>query len=164
MRWFSALRARPTPSARRCRPAPSAIWSSRSRRPTWQPGCPAVRLSGYARNRKILSGPNLGAADVDAALAALRPRVADAAHSSAAPASPTKQLVLEALSASQSPMSAAEVATATGISRATAQRYLAGLASSGEAKVGLRYGTTGRPEQEFVAVKTPRRTPPAAGR
>lgn len=114
----------------------------------------AARLSGYARYRRILSGPNLGAADVDAALAALRPRVVVEQPSGAAP-SPTKQLVLEALHASHTPMSAAEVAAATGVSRATAQRYLAGLASSGEVKVGLRYGTTGRPEQEFVAIKTP---------
>lgn len=115
----------------------------------------AARLAGYARYRKILSGPNLGAADVDAALAALRPRV-DTGPSSAAASSPTKQLVLEALSSAQSPMSAAEVAAATGVSRATAQRYLAGLAGTGEVKVGLRYGTTGRPEQEFVAVGSPR--------
>ena len=48
-------------------------------------------------------------------------------------------------------MSAAEVAAATGVSRATAQRYLAGMASSGDVTIGLRYGTTGRPEQEFSA-------------
>ena len=112
----------------------------------------AARLAGYARYRKILSAPNLAAADVDAALAALRPRVA-AERPAGAPSSPTKQLVLEALAGSDNPMSAAEVAAVTGVSRATAQRYLAGLASNGEVKVGLRYGTTGRPEQEFVAVK-----------
>jgi response regulator of citrate/malate metabolism len=48
-------------------------------------------------------------------------------------------------------MSAAEVAAEIGVSRATAQRYLAGLATSDEVRVGLRYGTTGRPEQEFTA-------------
>jgi response regulator of citrate/malate metabolism len=48
-------------------------------------------------------------------------------------------------------MSAAEVSTTIGISRATAQRYLAALATAGDVTVGLRYGTTGRPEQEFVA-------------
>ncbi len=114
----------------------------------------AARLSGYARYRKILSAPNLAAADVDAALAALRPRVA-VEQSAATAASPTKQLVLEALTGSETPMSAAEVAAVTGVSRATAQRYLAGLAGRGEVKVGLRYGTTGRPEQEFVAVQAP---------
>ena len=38
----------------------------------------AARLSGYARYRKILATPNLSAADVDAALEALRPRIAPA--------------------------------------------------------------------------------------
>lgn len=111
----------------------------------------AARLSGYARYRKILSGPNLSARDVDAALDALRPRVAPA-QASAAAASPTKQLVLRALKKSQTPMSAAEVAVAIGISRATAQRYLAAMAANGDVSVGLRYGATGRPEQEFAAI------------
>ncbi|OBK21385.1 response regulator receiver protein [Mycobacterium asiaticum] len=110
----------------------------------------AARLSGYARYRKILSSPNLGASDVDAALDALRPRVV-AAASPTTVASPTKKLVLEALQKSESPMSAAEVSAAIGISRATAQRYLATLSATGEVTVGLRYGTTGRPEQEFAA-------------
>jgi response regulator of citrate/malate metabolism len=110
----------------------------------------AARLAGYARYRKILSSPNLSAADVDAALDALRPRSAPA-QSPTAVASPTKNLVLQALNTSQAPMSAAEVSAAIGISRATAQRYLASLATTGEVTVGLRYGTTGRPEQEFVA-------------
>ena len=109
----------------------------------------AARLAGYARYRRILSGSPLGQADVDAALDALRPRIA-AQVSPAAP-SPTKDLVLEALAGADGPMSAAEVAAAIGVSRATAQRYLAGLATSDEVKVGLRYGTTGRPEQEFIA-------------
>ena len=109
----------------------------------------AARLSGYARYRRILSGGNLGPAEVDAALDALRPRVT-AAQSLASAPSPTKELVLQALAGTEVAMSAAEVAAEIGVSRATAQRYLALLASSGEATVGLRYGTTGRPEQEFV--------------
>jgi len=109
----------------------------------------AARLAGYARYRRILSGNNLAAADVDAALDALRPRVPEQ-RSPAAP-SPTKQVVLQALTAADSPLSAAEVAAATGVSRATAQRYLAALATSGDVAVGLRYGATGRPEQEFTA-------------
>jgi response regulator of citrate/malate metabolism len=110
----------------------------------------AARLAGYARYRKILARANLSAGDVDAALDALRPRVAAPAPPTIA-ASSTKQLVLEALRTSGQPMSAAEVSAAIGISRATAQRYLASLATSREVKVGLRYGTTGRPEQEFAA-------------
>jgi two-component system CitB family response regulator len=38
------------------------------------------------------------------------------------------------------------VATALGISRATAQRYLADLSDDGRVTVALRYGSTGRPE------------------
>jgi len=110
----------------------------------------AARLAGYARYRKILGGANLHAGDVDAALDALRPRVT-AAPTSTTAASPTKQLVLQALQTSETPMSAAEISTAIGISRATAQRYLAALATTGDVTVGLRYGTTGRPEQEFAA-------------
>jgi response regulator of citrate/malate metabolism len=110
----------------------------------------AARLSGYARYRRILSGSNLGPAEIDSALESLRPRPA-ALQAPAVAASPTKQLVLQALRKSEAPLSAAEVAAEIGVSRATAQRYLAGLVSTSEVKVGLRYGTTGRPEQEFVA-------------
>ncbi len=117
----------------------------------------AARLSGYARYRRILSGSNLGPADIDAALDALRPRLAPAQSLTVAP-SPTKELVLQALAVASAPMSAAEVAAQIGVSRATAQRYLAALATNDEVKVGLRYGTTGRPEQEFVA--KPKETKP----
>jgi response regulator of citrate/malate metabolism len=110
----------------------------------------AARLAGYARYRKILAGPNLSAADVDAALDALRPKIAVPQPATIASSS-TKQLVLQALRESAKPLSAAEVSAAIGISRATAQRYLASLATAGDVTVGLRYGTTGRPEQEFAS-------------
>ena len=117
----------------------------------------AARLAGYARYRRILSGANLGPGEIDSALEALRPRAA-AQQAPSAAASPTKQLVLQALMSADAPLSAAEVAAEIGVSRATAQRYLAGLVSANEVKVGLRYGTTGRPEQEFVAkAKRPKR-------
>ena len=116
----------------------------------FQPTELAARLSGYARYRKILATPSLTGAAIDAALDALRPKLPPSPQS-AAPPSPTKKLVMQALHESDHPMSAAEVAEATGVSRATAQRYLATLATAGEVTVGLRYGTTGRPEQEFTA-------------
>lgn len=119
----------------------------------------AARLAGYARYRKILSSPNLSSSDVDAALDALRPRIAPSQPATLA-ASSTKQLVLQALGTSNKPMSAVEVSAAIGISRATAQRYLAALASTGDLTVGLRYGATGRPEQEFVAIDKRRRRLP----
>jgi response regulator of citrate/malate metabolism len=115
----------------------------------------AARMAGYARYRKILSAGNLGPAEVDAALDALRPRIATQQSPVVAP-SPTKDLVLQALAGAGGPMSAAEVAAEIGVSRATAQRYLAALATNDEVKIGLRYGSTGRPEQEFVAKPAPR--------
>lgn len=118
----------------------------------------AARLAGYARYRKILSSPNLTAADVDAAQDALRPRITPPPAATIASSS-TKQLVLQALRAAQQPMSAAEVSAAIGISRATAQRYLAALATARDVTVGLRYGTTGRPEQEFTAAAKRPATP-----
>jgi response regulator of citrate/malate metabolism len=119
----------------------------------------AARLAGYARYRKLIATPTLTASAIAAALDALRPKLAPPPQSVAAP-SPTKKLVLQALHESERPMSAAEMADAIGVSRATAQRYLATFAASGEVTVGLRYGTTGRPEQEFTAAA---RRPPRPG-
>jgi response regulator of citrate/malate metabolism len=61
---------------------------------------------------------------------------------------PTLRLVYEVVAAT-GPMSAVEVATAVGISRATAQRYLAQLEQSGLVRLDLRYGSTGRPEHRY---------------
>ena len=124
----------------------------------FQPPELAARLAGYARYRKILSAPSLTPTAIDAALDALRPKLTPPPHSSSAAPSPTRSLVLQALADAEHPLSAAEVAELTGVSRATAQRYLATLAGSGEVTVGLRYGSTGRPEQEFTA------SPPARPR
>ena len=54
-----------------------------------------------------------------------------------AASSPTKQLVLQALHDCPAPMSASAVADAVGVSRATAQRYLARLATSNDGQVRL---------------------------
>src|SRR3954454_17886295 len=55
----------------------------------------------------------------------------------------TARLVADALQASAEPVTAAEVATALGLSRPTAQRSLGDLAAAGRADVSLRYGATG---------------------
>ncbi|MFI5781514.1 response regulator [Nocardia sp. NPDC051570] len=110
----------------------------------------AMRLAGYARYRRLLSASVVTARDIDAAVEALRP--SGAAGSAVVPASPTKDLVLQAVRTSPTPMSAAEVSTRTGVSRATAQRYLATLVATGALRMQLRYGSTGRPEQEYSAV------------
>ena len=65
-------------------------------------------------------------------------------HSSA-----TAALVLEALSAADTELSAADVAERVGVSRATAQRYLSLLADAGRLRLTLRYGGTGRPEHRY---------------
>ncbi|WP_067545691.1 response regulator transcription factor [Nocardia crassostreae] len=114
----------------------------------------AARLAAYARYRRILSAPEVCAAEVESALAALRPAAAPVGASAPAnPAalSPTKDLVLQAVRSSAAPMSAAQVSAAIGISRATAQRYLAALVATGGLRMQLRYGSTGRPEQEYSA-------------
>jgi hypothetical protein len=46
-------------------------------------------------------------------------------------------------------LQALRTADLTGVSRATAQRYLADLARDGRVQLTLRYGSTGRPEHCF---------------
>ncbi|MEV0029003.1 response regulator [Nocardia sp. NPDC050793] len=110
----------------------------------------AARLAAYARYRRILATPQIDNARVSAALHALRPAAATTAPASAA-SSPTKDLVLQSIHEAGGPLSAGEVATAIGVSRATAQRYLAAFVASGAVRMRLRYGSTGRPEQEYSA-------------
>jgi response regulator of citrate/malate metabolism len=62
---------------------------------------------------------------------------------------PTLALVRELFQDSDSEWSAAEVAENLGISRPTAQRYLAYLVRCGQLALHLRYGTTGRPEHRY---------------
>jgi response regulator of citrate/malate metabolism len=64
----------------------------------------------------------------------------------------TAQLVLDALTGFEGDLSAAEVGERTGISRATAQRYLSTLADAGAVERTLRYGSAGRPEHRYAAV------------
>ncbi|WP_280368170.1 response regulator [Nocardia wallacei] len=109
----------------------------------------AARLAGYARYRRLLSAPVVTARDIDAAVEALRS--AGPAGPQTATASPTKELVLQVIRESDAALSAAEVSAATGVSRATAQRYLANLVATGALRMQLRYGSTGRPEQEYSA-------------
>ncbi len=62
--------------------------------------------------------------------------------------------IRELLQASSHDVSAAEIAEQVGISRSTAQRYLAELARQGKIKLQLHYGTTGRPEHRYT-IATP---------
>ncbi|AGW40842.1 two-component system regulatory protein [Leifsonia xyli subsp. cynodontis DSM 46306] len=109
----------------------------------------AERLDAYQRYRNVLRDGR--AADQEAIERALR-----ILHSgdAVAPASrsATEQLVLAELRAGE--VAAADVAATIGVSRATAQRYLAALAARGVAEVALRYGATGRPEHRYRLTPT----------
>jgi response regulator of citrate/malate metabolism len=109
----------------------------------------AVRLEAYAKYRQILSPGvgDLGQQGVDRALAALRHGDRPPTPKGLSPV--TARLVADRLRNADQPATAAEVATDLGISRATAQRYLASLAEEGRADVAMRYGNTGRPEHRY---------------
>lgn len=62
---------------------------------------------------------------------------------------PTMARIREILRTSPGDVSAAEIADEVGVSRSTAQRYLAELARQGKIELRLHYGTTGRPEHRY---------------
>lgn len=99
-------------------------------------------LERYARMRNVLSASTLEQDDIDRALGILHGDPGTTTRSA------TEQLVLAALGDREA--SAGEVADACGVSRATAQRHLASLATRGVVEVRLRYGATGRPEHRYA--------------
>jgi response regulator of citrate/malate metabolism len=62
---------------------------------------------------------------------------------------PTPRKVLDAVRDSEQAIGAADVAEQVGISRPTAQRYLAELERTGVLELVLSYGTTGRPIHRY---------------
>jgi response regulator of citrate/malate metabolism len=62
---------------------------------------------------------------------------------------PTMARVLDTVRSVGQDVSAAEVADQLGVSRATAQRYLADLLRRGLVELDLNYGSTGRPEHRY---------------
>lgn len=111
----------------------------------------ADRLRAYARYRAQLTGRgSLQQADIDRALRSLREgdRVDAAVPKGRSPQ--TARLVAECLRDAAGPQTASEVAALLGLSRPTAQRYLADLASAGRVDVTLRYGSAGRPEHRYA--------------
>ena len=69
----------------------------------------------------------------------------------------TSDAVSDALRSTDGALTAADVAERTGVSRATAQRYLSDLARAGRVRLTLRYGSTGRPEHCFEWLGRPGR-------
>jgi two-component system CitB family response regulator len=111
----------------------------------------AVRLTAYARYRDQLgTRRELSQEAVDQAVRVLHTTSQGPAHTAKGQSLVTSRLITETLERAGRPRSAAEIAAEVGISRATAQRYLASLAQAGRVRVSLRYGTTGRPEHEYA--------------
>jgi response regulator of citrate/malate metabolism len=110
----------------------------------------AGRLHAYARFRTKLSGNlPLDQAEIDRIARLLREGDRLDAALRKGRSAQTSHLVADAVRASAAPVTAADLATELGLSRATAQRYLADLAADGRVAVTLRYGTTGRPEHLY---------------
>ena len=107
----------------------------------------AERLTAYARFRGILDrADTVSQAELDQAVRALHAR---SQHRPKGHSTLTDQAVSRAVLDAVQPLSAADVAEQVGVSRATAQRYLAELAESGRILMQLRYGATGRPEHRY---------------
>ncbi|MFJ8140986.1 response regulator [Streptomyces sp. NPDC096013] len=112
----------------------------------------AERLTAYRELQHRMDAlgtvPETDQADVDALFSAARPpavpRIPAKGHSA-----PTLTLLHQALRNAHGPVSAAEAAELTGVSRATAQRYLSYLVKEGMVRLELRYGATGRPEHRY---------------
>lgn len=113
------------------------------------------RLTSYRDMRQQLAAlsPEPDQAEVDRLFRTLRgpdglPSTLRKGHSA-----PTLELVRSAVLRAPEPVSASDVATEVGISRPTAQRYLAYLAEHGLVRLELRYhGGAGRPEHLYASV------------
>ena len=118
-----------------------------------KPFAPAVllqRLTAFARFWDQLGSGQLDQRGVDRALATLREGDSPAGAMPKGRSAVTADAVRDALQQAPDALTAQEVAEATGVSRATAQRYLADLVSAGRVDLGLRYGSTGRPEHRYT--------------
>ena len=110
----------------------------------------AERLHAFARYRRMLGeDAHLDQAGIDRALQALRAGDSPVIATRKGRSPVTLQAISDALATSEDALTAIEVADLTGVSRATAQRYLSDLAREGLAQLTLRYGSTGRPEHCF---------------
>lgn len=106
------------------------------------------KLASYTALRSQLA--SLHTADqarVDRIYGSLRSPVRDG--TAKGQSGPTLAAVEEALVGADCALSAGDVAARTGMSRATAQRYLTHLEALGRATLSLRYGTSGRPEHRY---------------
>ncbi|WP_425838754.1 response regulator [Streptomyces fractus] len=113
------------------------------------------RLAAYAELRRTLrdagGATTPGQKQIDRIFGAGR---APAAGASPTPAKgwsgPTVELICAVITEAEAPLSAHDVASRTGISRSTAQRYLRYLQEHGVLQLSLRYGDAGRPEHRYA--------------
>jgi response regulator of citrate/malate metabolism len=110
----------------------------------------ADRLRAFARFWRLLGDDvALDQTAVDRALQSLRAADSPAAVVRKGRSPVTADAINDVLRGADDALTAADVAEATGVSRATAQRYLSDLARDGRVHLTLRYGSTGRPEHCF---------------
>ncbi len=106
------------------------------------------RLIAYHRlQRRLARAREAEQTEVDALYGLMRTPIRPAKGISG----PTMVLIRELLFEAPDDVSATEIAERIGISRSTAQRYLATLARGGEVELRLHYGSTGRPEHRYRA-------------
>ncbi|HEV7187058.1 MAG TPA: response regulator [Blastococcus sp.] len=111
----------------------------------------ADRLRAYARYRLQLERTgSLQQADIDRAVRTLREGDLVDGTVPKGRSPQTARLVADCLRGVPDPQTATDVASQLGLSRPTAQRYLADLAAAGRVEVTLRYGTAGRPEHRYA--------------
>jgi two-component system CitB family response regulator len=108
------------------------------------------RLQAFRRFWTLLDGgPPVDQTLVDRALQSMRSGDSPVAAVRKGRSAVTSESIADVLRRSAEAVTALEVAEATGVSRATAQRYLSDLARDGRVRLTLRYGSTGRPEHRF---------------
>jgi response regulator of citrate/malate metabolism len=113
------------------------------------------KLDRYAAyQHKLPSGQLTDQPEVDRALEALRGSPVSALPKGLSPV--TYDLIVRALRDGGGPLSAVEVAGATGVSRVSARRYLDHLHQKGLVTLTSRYGSTGRPEHRYQWSGRPR--------
>ncbi len=115
------------------------------------------RLRGHltafqALHHSVASLDEASQEDVDRLFSLLRQSPPLDQHLPKGMSEPTLALVLQRLRQADVPLSASEVAAAVGISRATAQRYLAYLLEHQQVQRHLQYGAAGRPAHRYGPV------------
>jgi two-component system CitB family response regulator len=112
------------------------------------------RLESYAATASRLGQVGEASqAEVDRMFTLLRPGQEDELPKGLSEA--TRDLVIDTLRTAAEPLSAVQVASAAGMARVTARRYLDHLTRTGIVELTLHYGAPGRPEHRYVLVGRP---------